>query len=317
MGGLINIFVEARPNTLPSINDISILSSNRITTPITMSHFLVEGGYSDSEGDPIGIVKIDSLPSTGTLIYGAGNANVSINQEFTNAEITNEVLKYRPIETDNLTNGNFNFKISDNVDLGNFTTAKSFNIGVPEPPTYGNGTISNTDLTVFQNDSIQFNWNRRDLNNYLDFNLGLLRQDDPYINSPIYTGPPANKIVIESFTDDVIATNQTIPNFWNNFTVWSPPASGVNQKQILDAGNTPITLPYTINLPGGNTPISNIGLKINLIAGEVLTPTTVGSPYSSFTTSVRRLIIGYKIYSGNVAQTPTIYHMWYRALIKP
>lgn len=161
----------------------------------------------------------------------------------------------------------------------------------------------------FTAEPIIVNWNSKNINTYNNFNLGVLRQRDPYINSIIYEGLPADNIVIESFQDDIILANSFDP--WGTpLAVWSPPPAGYNQKQLVDSSNNPITLPYTIPV-SGNTPTNNIGVKVNTGDSEVAVPTTIGTPYSAYPFAFRRMIIGYKIYSGGIAQTDTVYFMWY------
>jgi hypothetical protein len=165
----------------------------------------------------------------------------------------------------------------------------------------------------FSTGSILVNWNSKNINSYDNFNLGVLQQRDPYINSIIYDGLPADNIVIESFQDDIILANSFNP--WSTpIAIWSPPPVGYIQKQLLDSSNNPIVLPYTISV-SGNAPVDNIGLKVNTVSGELKTPTTVGTPYSTYPFAFRRMIIGYKIYSGGVAQTDTIYFMWYTGTV--
>lgn len=314
----ININVAEKPNTPPTINNISVTGSNRITRPILMTDFTDIGGYSDAEADALGRVLIESLPSQGTLVNGTGNTPVVNGQQITDVDIIAGNFKYIPIDGNPATLGNFNFRVSDVVDPSNFSGQRQFQIQIPEPPTYGYGVGTGVDIKTSSAFSVIFNWNAPEMNNYQDFNLGILRTDSNYSQSPRWNYGAANKIVIESFTDDIIVTNASVPLFWNNFTLWSPLPVGFNQKQILDASTgLPITLPYTLNLPGGNSPVVNVGLKVDFALNEFMVPTTSGTSYSSFTTSVRRMIVGYKIYSNNIAQTPTLYHMWYRAAIKP
>ena len=181
-------------------------------------------------------------------------------------------------------------------------------INVEVVSSFGSATNTEKDLEFFGN-PIVVNWNSKNSSSYDNFNLGVLQQRDPYSNSIVYDGLPADNIVIESFQDELILANSFDP--WSTpVAIWSPLPPGYNEKQLLDSSDNVITLPYTIPV-SGNTPVDNIGLKVNTINGEVSVPTTFGTSYSSYQYAFRRMIIGYKIYSGGVAQTDIIYFMWY------
>lgn len=177
---------------------------------------------------------------------------------------------------------------------------------------FGSVTTTSTDSNFF-GETIVANWNAKNSSSYSNFNLGVLQQRDPYSNSIIYDGLPADSIVIESFQDDLILANTFDP--WSTpIAIWSPPPSGYIQKQLLDSSNNVITFPYTIPL-SGNAPVNNIGIKVNTSVGELAVPTTIGTAYSAYPFAFRRMIIGYKVYSGGVAQTPTYYFMWYKGTV--
>ena len=316
MGNIIFNVLE-RPNQPPTIDNISIMGANRITRPITMDDFIITGNYQDPDGDLLGKVLIESLPSQGSLVYGASNTPVTVGQKIDANDILAKNVKYIPLDMHPVTFGGFDFRVSDNVTVDNFSGKRAFQIQIPEPPTYGYGHVASDDSYVTTPFSIKLNWNSPQMNNYTDLNLGILRQDANYLNSPIWDYSVANKIVIEGFTDDIVVSNANMPLFWNNFSYWTPLPAGFIPKQIVNSNNgQAISYPYTFNLPNGNSPIIDIGLRINFQSEELLVPTTVNSPYQSYTTAVRRLIIRYKIYSNNTAQTPTLYHMWYRVIIK-
>lgn len=302
--------VLAVVNNKPTITNVNINTWNRNVYSFTLANFTTDANFNDPEGDSLEKVKVVSLPTQGTLVYGNSNIAVTISQEFTSSEINSGVLKFICPNINNSATSPFNFSVSD-TGSSTFSDVKSCVVTSDVLSNYGFAITTSADLTTSQVESIKTNWNSRDNSSYWNFNLGVLQNAALYPDSPIYTGLSADSIVIESFQDDIILTNSFSP--WSPLATWSPNPSGYVQKQLLDSSNTPITLPYTISVTG-NTATSDIGVKVNFASGELLVPTTVGSPYSAYSFSFRRLIVGYKIYSGGIAQTPTLYFLWYRGL---
>lgn len=306
-------------NTKPSINNVIIKTWNRNIMPFTITNFTTDAGFSDPDGDGFGKVMIMSLPSQGQLVYGNANDPVTIGQEFTSTEISNGVLKYYCEDYHGATSGVFNFAVADdNINGPLYSDTRMFTIDVGEISSFGSATSSNDDLYCSTpGDYIYSNFNERQLS-YRAFNFGVLRALDPYSTSPIYNGLPADKIVIESYEQDLIVQDSFSP--WNpaNVIPWSGALpSQIRHRDLLDASDNVITLPYEIPLPGNNAGILNIGPKVFFeVEYDMYVPATINYPAnSSHDFAFRRIIIGYKIYSGGVAQTRTLYFMWYTGTV--
>lgn len=318
----INISVRARANTTPTINNFTIKGANRVTYPIPLNNFIVDGGYSDSEGDTMGSMKVVTLPTSGSLVYGNNNTPVTVGQIVTANDLNNNLLKYIPFNgTYEKYSTSFNFQVTDSVDYNSFSQQRVLTLDTGEAVTVGYGfTGGPSNYVASENFSINLAWNSTVFTDYKELYLGLIRYGDSgnIIDSLLWNGTPATKIVIESITDGIVLTND-MQKFWENTVDWTPLPSGFNAKQIINSSTgQPITFPYTINLPNGNAPVDNLGLKVDFTTGELIVPTpAVNSPNPSFNRSIRRIFVAYKIYSGNTALTPTLYTMWTRFLTKP
>lgn len=112
--GLFTITSEAYINMPPSvIGDYSLTILNRAEETLTSGMFtnLTTPPYQDPEGDAPQAIRVDSLPSTGTLMF---NTNpVTIGQIITIADINLNKLKYVAPNTNSPATATFNFSVRD------------------------------------------------------------------------------------------------------------------------------------------------------------------------------------------------------------
>jgi len=95
--GVITMNVATAVNLPPSaVGDNTIASSYGETIIFTSANFTTETSpvYSDPEGDAASMLKILTLPATGSLMFNG--SNVIANQEITFAEIDSGYLIYNP-----------------------------------------------------------------------------------------------------------------------------------------------------------------------------------------------------------------------------
>ncbi|MEJ2436961.1 MAG: Ig-like domain-containing protein, partial [Sulfurovaceae bacterium] len=268
-------------NFIPtSTNDsITILEDMNNTTDVytlTTNDF---GTYSDEEGDSLAFIRIDSLPTNGTL-YLDGIV-VTAGTVIEVADITSGLLTFNPIDN-NDTNSSFTFSVHDGTDWSTTSYATAINItAVADTPT----------LTV---DGIQSSGGD-DLIDLVTIpsSTGLTQQIYDNVSSVTI-----DSVNLEATIDGLSPTSQTV--------VTQPYATGNNGTEADDiaAGTIEVTSGL-IYLEAGTT-ISFSGyfddsLQIEL-GGTTLVSTT-GDAYGQYNTS----IVGATTAGGGIATTNGAY----------
>ncbi|MEJ2489148.1 MAG: Ig-like domain-containing protein, partial [Sulfurovaceae bacterium] len=264
-------------NFIPtSTNDsITILEDMNNTTDVytlTTNDF---GTYSDEEGDSLAFIRIDSLPTNGTL-YLDGIV-VTAGTVIEVADITSGLLTFNPIDN-NDTNSSFTFSVHDGTDWSTTSYTTAINItAVADTPT----------LTV---DGIQSSGGD-DLIDLVTIpsSTGLTQQIYDNVSSVTI-----DSVNLEATIDGLSPTSQTV--------VTQPYATGNNGTEADDiaAGTIEVTSGL-IYLEAGTT-ISFSGyfddsLQIEL-GGTTLVSTT-GDAYGQYNTSLtaqKLLVLRFPIY---------------------
>lgn len=100
-------------NLAPQVGDLSLLLGNRTERSFTADDFTTSTSpaYFDSENNPADDLKIESLPSSGSLLYN--DVAVTTGQVIPLADLSGNVLKYVPQDTDDYYEESFTFSVSD------------------------------------------------------------------------------------------------------------------------------------------------------------------------------------------------------------
>ena len=142
--------------TVTGVNDAPTASNNSITTNEDTNHVFSASEFNFSDADDSGSlnkIKITSLEDNGALQYYNGSAwvDVTLNQEITAADISNNYLRFKPDANENGSSyTSFDFQVSDGTVYSSSSSTMTVNVtAVNDAPTATNDTASvNEDATT-------------------------------------------------------------------------------------------------------------------------------------------------------------------------
>ena len=142
--------------TVTGVNDLPTSSNNTITTNEDTNHVFSTSDFNFSDVDDSGSlnkIKITSLEDNGALQYynGSAWADVTLNQEITATDITNNKLRFKPDTNENGTSyTSFGFQVSDGTAYSSSSYTMTVNVtAVNDAPSATNDTASvNEDATT-------------------------------------------------------------------------------------------------------------------------------------------------------------------------
>ena len=107
----VNGTVNTGPNTVPTAADKTVETIAGTAYAFTAADF----GFADADGDMLASVKIESLPTVGTLALDG--TDVTLNQVVTSAQIDGDMLTFTPASDASGTGyARFTFKVNDGTD---------------------------------------------------------------------------------------------------------------------------------------------------------------------------------------------------------
>jgi VCBS repeat-containing protein len=142
--------------TVTGVNDLPTASNNTITTNEDTNHVFSTNDFNFIDVDDSGSlnkIKITSLEDNGALQYYNGSAwvDVTLNQEITATDITNDKLRFKPDTNENGTSyTSFEFQVSDGTAYSSSSYTMTVNVtAVNDAPSATNDTVSvNEDATT-------------------------------------------------------------------------------------------------------------------------------------------------------------------------
>ena len=142
--------------TVTGVNDLPTASNNTITTNEDTNYVFSTNDFNFSDVDDSGSlnkIKITSLEDNGALQYYNGSAwiDVTLNQEITATDITNDKLRFKPDTNENGTSyTSFEFQVSDGTVYSSSSYTMTVNVtAVNDAPSAANDTASvNEDATT-------------------------------------------------------------------------------------------------------------------------------------------------------------------------
>lgn len=147
-------------NDVPSVSDSTITATEEASKMIPSAEFI--NHYSDPEGAPLLSIRIQSLPTDGTLTLGGGGTLVTVGQVLTGGQLNQ--LRYRG-DKDFFGTDSFTWTASE--DGTNFSTvAATLSIQVAnlqDPPLVTDSSISAMEDTAYDFGSSDFNSNFHDV----------------------------------------------------------------------------------------------------------------------------------------------------------
>ena len=150
-----SISVNSKVNSSPTqIGTRNITTLNRTNYTFTQADFTTSTipPYSDPEGDDPSIVRILSLPSTGTLQLNS--VDVIVNQDVPWANVGASLLAYIPVSQDAQYDTNFTFDIADTGSTTLSGLTGTVNITVQEYVNLPPSSVGNNSITGIVYDSI-------------------------------------------------------------------------------------------------------------------------------------------------------------------
>lgn len=134
--------------TVTGINDAPIGSDSSVTTPEDTDYVFnaLDFNFSDVDGDSLAEVRIDSLPTDGTLLFDG--SPIGINDVISVSDIASGLLVFRPTANENGTPyTTFDFTVGDGLDFASSSNVMTVNVTPDNDPP----TTSDTSITVMPN----------------------------------------------------------------------------------------------------------------------------------------------------------------------
>jgi VCBS repeat-containing protein len=152
-GDYIRVIVKPSTNSAPTasnstvyINENNQVSSAGDRTPSNITKVFTAGdfNYSDGDSDSLSKIKITTLESAGTLEYssnGSSWADVTLNQEISATDISNNRLRFTPVANSE-SNPTFGFKVHDGTDYS--SSPYTMTVSVNAAPNVTDATVGST-----------------------------------------------------------------------------------------------------------------------------------------------------------------------------